>query len=185
MKKQLRSAFLVTLALSLGACEHLALSLPQVDAARGFLAGARSGADLSEFEWTLTWGGETAPVIPVIVEDAFIFTNPSGVAVHFNGWQVFRVEGLLPRATITRSVEDSGEHRIYAGDRLIEEGTCMPWVRVPLEEGGFEWQQDCDPARRANRLRIDNAGNMVTIEVTVHPAFEALRLDRRVGVAEN
>jgi len=68
---------------------------------------------------------------------------------------------------------------------LIEEGTCMPWVRVPLEEGGFEWQQDCDPARRANRLRIDNAGNMVTIEVTVHPAFEALRLDRRVGVAEN
>ena len=180
MKRSRAQALLLLLALSgaLAGCNHVAVSLPQFEAARAFIFAPRGEVDLSEFAWTLTWGRESAPVVPVIVENAFIFTNPGGAAVHFNGWQILRVEGLLPRAALIRSVEDDGTHRIYAGDRLLLEGICDPWQRVDFADGSFEWRQRCDGAASPNRLRIDNAGNMVEIEFSVHPAYAPLRLTR-------
>ena len=172
-------SFALLLVLFAAGCNHVALSLPQLEAARAFVSAPRGEVDLEAFEWTLTWGGESAPVVPVIVEDAFIFTNPGGAAVSFNGWQIFRVAGLLPRGALERSVAEDGTHLIYAGDLLLVEGRCEPWVRVPFEDGSFEWRQHCAPFEGENRLRIDNAGNMVEIEFTVHPAYAPLRLQRR------
>lgn len=167
----------------LSGCQHLVVALPQVTAVKAFLTAPRGNVDLTPLAWTLTWGGETAPVVPVVLEDRFIFSNRGGVAIHFNGWQITQVDGLFPRGPLRRTVAQNGEYRVTLGDRVVLEGRCEPWGRASFPDGSFEWQQRCDGAENLNRLRVDPAGNMVSINMAVHPAYAALRLERGAAAA--
>ena len=68
--------------------------------------------DFEPFTWRLRWAGSEQPVVPVAVNDQFVFTHKSGVQVTFDGWNITRVAGLLGREALILTLNEVGVLRI-------------------------------------------------------------------------
>jgi len=161
----------VLLAAGLSGCGYATFSSPQYEAVRG-LFPQEEGVDLDALAWSLEWAGERQPVLPVVVEEAFIFTHRSGVQVSFDGWNITRVAGLLGQEVLTLRLSEAGVLRIASGAREVYAGACEPWVRTETGYG-----QGCEglPSRE---IALDGAGNITSLSFTIHPDYPALVLRR-------
>ena len=161
----------VLLAVGLAGCGYATFSSPQYDAVRG-LFPKEEGVDLDSLAWSLEWAGESQPVLPVVVDGAFIFTHRSGVQVSFDGWNITRVAGLLGQEVLTLRLNEAGMLRIASGAREVYAGVCEPWAITPAGYG-----QGCEglPARE---IALDGEGNITRLSFTIHPDYPALVLWR-------
>jgi len=159
------------LAAGLSGCGYTTFSSPQYEAVRG-LFPQEEGVDLDALAWSLEWAGESQPVLPVVVDGAFIFTHRSGVQVSFDGWNITRVAGLLGQEVLTLGLSEAGMLRIASGARELYAGACEPWARTPAGYG-----QGCEglPARE---IALDGEGNITRLSFTIHPDYPALVLRR-------
>jgi len=163
--------FALLLAAGLSGCGYATFSSPQYEAVRG-LFPQEEGVDLDALAWSLEWAGERQPVLPVVVEEAFIFTHRSGVQVSFDGWNITRVAGLLGQEVLTLRLSEAGVLRIASGAREVYAGACEPWVRTETGYG-----QGCEglPSRE---IALDGEGNITSLSFTIHPDYPALVLRR-------
>jgi len=161
----------VLLAVGLAGCGYATFSSPQYDAVRG-LFPKEEGVDLASLAWSLEWAGESQPVLPVVVDGAFIFTHRSGVQVSFDGWNITRVAGLLGQEVLTLRLNEAGMLRIASGAREVYAGGCEPWAITP---GGYGQRCEGLPARE---IALDGEGNITRLSFTIHPDYPALVLRR-------
>ena len=163
--------FVALLAFGLSGCGYATFSSPQYEAVRG-LFPKEEGVDLDSLAWSLEWAGESQPVLPVVVEEAFVFTHRSGVAVSFDGWNITRVAGLLGQEVLTLRFSEAGMLLIASGAREVYAGACEPWARTPAGYG-----QRCEglPSRK---IALDGEGNITSLSFTIHPDYPALELRR-------
>jgi hypothetical protein len=159
------------LAVGLAGCGYATFSSPQYDAVRG-LFPKEEGVDLDSLAWSLEWAGESQPVLPVVVDEAFIFTHRSGVQVSFDGWNITRVAGLLGQEVLTLRLSEAGMLRIASGAREVYAGVCGPWAITP---GGYGQRCEGLPARE---IALDGEGNITRLSFTIHPDYPALVLRR-------
>jgi hypothetical protein len=155
----------------LAGCGYATFSAPQLGALRALLP-AEEGVDLKPYEWRLSWGGESQPVVAVTVPEAVVFTHRNGVAVTFDGWQVTRVEGLLGDLPLELLFDESGAVQLQLGARRIFQGQCSPWQPV---SSGFA--QECE-GLGLNEIRLDEEGNITALSFIIHPDYNALVLQR-------
>lgn len=171
MSLRLVSPVFLALVTLLGSCGYSSLSVPQYEALEGLLRRDK-GVDFSELAWSLEWAGATQGVYPVAVADRFVFTQESGVEVHFDGWHVTRVAGLLGREPLTLDYDSEGQLTIQSGRRVFFEGRCFPW-----EARGLVLEQSC-PGLGTNRIARNEVGNILALSFIIHPAYPALVLRR-------
>ena len=159
------------LAAGLSGCGYATFSSPQYEAVRG-LFPKEEGIDLDSLAWSLEWAGESQPVLPVVVDEAFIFTHQSGVQVSFDGWNITRVAGLLGQEVLTLRLGETGMLRIASGAREVYAGACEPWAQTRAGYG-----QRCEglPSRE---IALDGEGNITRLSFTIHPDYPALVLQR-------
>ena len=155
----------------LSSCGYATISSPQYDAVRG-LFPKEEEVDLEALAWSLEWAGESQLVLPVVVDEAFVFTHRSGVTVSFDGWNITRVSGLLGQDVLTLRLSEAGMLRIASGAREVYAGACEPWARTPAGYG-----QRCEglPSRK---IALDGEGNITSLSFTIHPDYPALELRR-------
>ena len=170
-KHTLRNLVLAALALSLAGCAYVTVQAPQLNAVRALFPG-KAAVDFAPFTWRLRWAGEQQPVVPVAIQDQFVFTHESGVQVTFDGWNITRVAGLLGREPLTLRLDTGQTLRIEQGLRSIYEGACSPW-----QQEGQAYLQRCEglPPRR---ITLDTDGNIQALSFTIHPDYPALVLER-------
>ena len=169
-----RTALLVSAGLLLAAlqgCAYVTLQAPQLTAVRA-LFPSDPMVDFEPFTWRLRWAGSEQPVVPVVVNDQFVFTHKSGVQVTFDGWNITRVAGLLGREALILTLNEVGVLRITQGLQGIYEGSCEPWATEP---NGFAQRcEDLEP----RRITLDQSGNIQALSFTIHPSYPALVLKR-------
>ena len=163
--------FAALLAFGLSGCGYATFSSPQYEAVRG-LFPKEEGVDLDSLAWSLEWAGESQPVLPVVVDDAFIFTHRSGVQVSFDGWNITRVAGLLGQEVLTLRFSEAGMLLIASGAREVYAGACEPWARTPA---GYDQRCEGLPSRK---IVLDGEGNITSLSFTIHPDYPALELRR-------
>jgi hypothetical protein len=170
-KHTVRSLVLAALALALGGCTYVTIQASQLNAVRALFPG-KAAVDFAPFTWRLRWAGEEQPVVPVAIQDQFVFTHESGVQVTFDGWNITRVAGLLGREPLTLRLDDARTLRIEQGLRSVYEGACSPW-----QQAGQGYLQVCEglPPRR---ITLDEGGNIQALSFTIHPDYPALVLER-------
>ena len=159
------------LAAGLSGCGYATFSSPQYEAVRG-LFPKEEGVDLDSLAWSLEWAGESQPVLPVVVDEAFIFTHRSGVQVSFDGWNITRVAGLLGQEVLTLRLSEAGMLRIASGAREVYAGACEPWARTPA---GYCQRCEGLPSRK---IALDGEGNITRLSFIIHPDYPALVLRR-------
>ena len=159
------------LAAGLSGCGYATFSSPQYETVRG-LFPKEQGVDLDSLAWSLEWAGESQPVLPVVVDDAFIFTHRSGVTVSFDGWNITRVAGLLGQEVLTLRLSEAGMLRIASGAREVYAGACEPWAHA---RAGYDQRCEGLPPRE---IALDGEGNITRLSFTIHPDYPALVLRR-------
>ena len=157
--------------LLLQSCAFVTLSAPQFDTLRGLFPGDAE-VDFSPFTWELQWGGEAQSVVAVTLRDQVVFTEPSGVTVTFDGWQVRRVTGLLGPEPINLAVDEAGQMSIDFAGRLVYEGRCSSWIR-----GAAGYSQVCE-GLGVNSIDLGPQENITRLSFIIHPAYPALALRR-------
>ena len=161
----------VLLTAGLAGCGYATFSSSQYDAVRGLFPKEES-VDLDSLAWSLEWAGESQPVLPVVVGEAFIFTHRSGVQVSFDGWNITRVAGLLGQEVLTLRLSEAGMLRIASGAREVYAGACEPWARA---QAGYGQRCEGLPSRE---IALDGEGNITRLSFTIHPDYPALVLRR-------
>ena len=167
----LGSLALTALALALHGCAYVTVQAPQLNAVRALFPG-KAKVEFAPFTWRLRWAGEQQPVVPVAIQDQFVFTHESGVQVTFDGWNITRVAGLLGREPLTLRLDDAQTLRIDQGLRSVYKGVCRPWQQ---ERQGYLQRCEGLPPRR---ITLDGYGNIQALSFTIHPDYPALVLER-------
>lgn len=155
----------------LQSCAYVTVSAPQLGALRD-LFPQKGEVDFSPFTWELLWGGEAQSVVAVTVRDQVVFTEPGGVTVTFDGWQVRRVTGLLGPEPVNLNVDEMGRMRIDIAGRQVYEGRCSAWIR-----NAAGYSQACE-GLGANFIGLGPQENITRLSFIIHPAYPALSLRR-------
>lgn len=138
--------------------------------------------DLIPYEqlaWTMIWSGTDYRLIPVFPPNESItnFMDNSGVLVSFDGWQVTRAEGVLPRELKIRIVKtDTGLEYVNEGE-VIAEHACTEFASS-LEGSTTIWLQNCNsPAGSyTNEIRVNGSGAITLLRFMIHPDYPMLTL---------
>lgn len=155
----------------LQSCTYVTVSAPQFEALRSLFPG-EAEVDFSPFTWELRWGGEAQSVVAVTLPDQVVFTEPGGVTVTFDGWQVRRVTGLLGPEPVNLAVDGAGRMRIDIAGRQVYEGRCSSWIR-----SAAGYSQACE-GLGVNSIELGPQENITRLSFIIHPAYPALSLRR-------
>ncbi len=132
-----------------------------------------------ELAWTGIWSGQDYRVIPVFPPNESLtnFMNNDGVIVSFDGWQVTRIEGILPDELRVRIVEsDAGLEYLIEGERIAFH-ECEEFASS-LEGSTTVWVQNCSSPGGAytNEIRVNGSGAITLLRFMIHPDYPMLTL---------
>ena len=132
-----------------------------------------------ELAWTMIWSGNDYRVIPIFPPNESLtnFMNNDGVIVSFDGWQLTRIEGILPNELRVRIVEsDTGLEYLIEGERIAFH-ECEEFASS-LEGRTTIWLQNCSSPEGAytNEIRVNEFGAITLLRFLIHPDYPMLSL---------
>lgn len=177
MTRRFSRLLLTTIAALLAGCSFRA---PQVEFLLNAFDDSSVEDEIRALAWTLEWVGESIEVYPVVVDDLFVFTNPSDIQVRYDGLQVVAAIDLLPRGRdIEIRLSEEGTRMAFVErDATVLATACEPWERIPTSDGGRIMAQRCADLERPNRIVVDGAGETQSLEFSIHPDYPPLVLTR-------
>ena len=134
--------------------------------------------------WQVRWSDRVFDVFAINAGQEVIFADGDGFILRFDGWQVTRVEGLLPAQdtlNISKEEPSSGEGMLlqYAGTASrFGEQQCTNWLlsdRVGSNdpEQYAVYQQDCATGQGpvTHSIALNGERQLVALSFTLHPAY--------------
>ncbi len=134
--------------------------------------------------WQVRWSNRVFDVFAINAGQEVIFADGDGFILRFDGWQVTKVEGLLPaQDTLNISMEESssGEGTLlqYAGTASrFGEQQCTNWLLSDrLGSNDLEqyavYEQDCATGQGpvTHSIALNGEGQLVALSFTLHPAY--------------
>ncbi len=164
------------LVLLLSGCQYFEVQSSQLSGISGIVTAFYSEAKaLPDARWHVEFGGYSAPVQPVITDEATVFVN-SLDAISFDGWRIVKVSGLNG-FTPPWEIEDSGNERTFLVDgRVVAKHQCGSWSRYETD-AGVRFQQQCrDKQVYTNTILVGSLGQITDIEQVVDSSLMVLRL---------
>jgi len=160
-------------ALVLGGCQYVAVQSGQLSTAVN--AFSKDSKALPVSLWSAQFGGYSASVQPVTVDNQTVFVNSADV-ISFDGWSITKVSGLKI-FTPAWEIQDSGNQRSFlVKGRVVAMHQCEAWLKTSSEEV-VRFEQHCI-GRQAytNTILVDNLGQITDIEQVVDSSLMVLRL---------
>ena len=132
-------------------------------------------------EWVLDWSGYELKMLPTTVADETWFVGAGDVVIRFDGWQIHRVDNLLPRGiTITNKISEY-ELTVWENEKFISRYECSNWISDGnaletnrlLRQTCFAQDQEFE-----NMIKVGDQGEITELSFIVHPNYPAVLLKR-------
>ena len=132
--------------------------------------------------WRVSWDGDVTDVYAINTPEQVIFADGEGFLLHFDGWQITSVQGILPEneALNLDVVENQVDQSIvlkYSGLRSkFGEQRCTRWALADGSEleadSDLIYEQRCDSGAvvTTHALRLNSDNQLLAMRFTFHPA---------------
>lgn len=135
-------------------------------------------SSLADVVWKANWNGSDYLLYAVSAQEETIFAYDRRIRVHFNGWNITEVVGVLAsEASLT--IEEQGKELLYFMDnRLMARHSCEPWQQEELIDlGELRYFQECSGREKyRNRIDVSSEGNITRLEFLIHPEYPSILL---------
>jgi hypothetical protein len=132
--------------------------------------------------WRVSWDGDIFDVYAINAPEKVIFANGEGFLLHFDGWQITSVQGILPgnEALNLDVVDNQVDQSIvlkYSGLRSkFGEQRCTRWALANGSEleadSDLIYEQRCDSGTivTTHAVRLNSDNQLLAMRFTFHPA---------------
>ena len=132
--------------------------------------------------WRVSWDGKVFDVYAINAPEQVIFADGEGFLLHFDGWQITGVRGILPgdealNLDVVDSQVDQSILLKYSGLRSkFGEQRCTRWALANGSEleadSDLIYEQRCDSGMvvTTHALRLNSDNQLLAMRFTFHPA---------------
>ena len=127
--------------------------------------------------WNASWANRQFELYAISLPAETVFANDQGVQLHFDGWNITEAQGFLPNGQSARIESQADELLYFIDERLFDRHVCAEWRSSHSVDGSTRYLQDCEGREPySNKINIDAAGEIVSLEFLLHPQYPALTM---------